>query len=68
MIRLNFFVIVGAGMFVFGLFITGVELLTSGLVSSAGVFGETLPSVLLVVLGIVLIRVGTRPKRFSRRK
>lgn len=66
--KLNFFVVVGACFLLFGVLITTVELFTFGLAGSAGVFGASLPSALLVVLGIILIKFGTRPKRFARRK
>ena len=66
--KLNFFVIVGVCLVFAGLFTTVILVLRGGLGSSMGVFGVTMPSVLSLVLGIALIKVGTRSKRFSRRK
>jgi hypothetical protein len=67
-LRLNLFVIVGACLVFAGLFTTAVLVFRGGLGSSMGVFGVMMPSVLSLVLGIALIKVGTRPKRFSRRR
>jgi hypothetical protein len=66
--KLNLFVIVGACLVFAGLFTTVVLVFRGGLGSSMGVFGVTMPSVLSLVLGISLIKVGTRPKRFSRKR
>jgi|GEM_PF-6782882 hypothetical protein len=64
--RLNVTVVVGALVFVFGAFITGLGLAESG--GGGGIYGSVLPGPLLIVFGIVLVTVGSRPKRFSKRK
>jgi hypothetical protein len=61
--RLNVTMVIGALVFVFGAFITGTVLVEGG-----GVFGSILPGPILIVLGIVLIKIGSRPKGFSKRK
>jgi hypothetical protein len=62
--RLNVTVIVGVFVFVFGAFITGVELLSVG---GGGIFGAVLAGPVLIVFGVVLILYGSRPKRYSRK-
>jgi hypothetical protein len=56
--RLNFFVMFGVCFLLFRVFLTIIELFTGGLVGGAGIYGATLPSILLVVLGIILIKIG----------
>jgi uncharacterized membrane protein len=68
MIRLNFFVVVGALLVIAGLLMAAVGVFSDGLVGSVGVFGATIPSALLIILGFALIKIGTRPKGFSQRK
>jgi len=63
--RLNATVVVGALIFVLGGFITGGELFQGG--GGGGIYGSILPGPLLIVFGIVLVTVGSRPKRFSKR-
>jgi uncharacterized membrane protein YkvI len=65
--RLNVTVIIGAFVFVFGAFITGMELVQGG-GGGGGIYGAVLAGPLLIVFGIVVIKIGSRPKRFSRRK
>lgn len=64
--RLNTTIVIGALIFVFGAFITGGELVQGG--GGGGIFGAVLVGPLLIVFGFVLVRLGLRPKRFSRRK
>jgi uncharacterized Tic20 family protein len=68
MLRLNFFVIVGALLVFVGVFMTIVGIFEGGLVGSVGVFGATIPSVLSIILGFALIKIGTRPKGFARQR
>lgn len=63
--RLNVTVVVGALIFVFGGFITGGELFQGG--GGGGPYGAVLVGPLLIVFGIVLVTIGSRPKRFSKR-
>jgi uncharacterized membrane protein YkvI len=65
--RLNATVIFGGLVFVLGAFITGMELVQGG-GGGGGIFGAILAGPLLVVFGAVLVKIGSRPKRFSRRK
>jgi hypothetical protein len=51
---------------VFGAFITGLGLIESG--GGGGIYGSILPGPLLLVFGIVLMAIGSRPKRFSKHK
>ena len=62
--RLNVTVVVGALVLVFGAFITGTGLTESG--GGGGIFGSILPGPLLMVFGIVLMKIGSKPKRFSK--
>jgi hypothetical protein len=60
------------GLFFFsiGVFALAVSLLSgspAGLFTGGGTFGATLGSLLAVVVGLVLIRAGTRRGRFSKR-
>jgi len=55
-----FFLLVGA-------VTTLVGVLSGGLVGSSGVLGITMPPVLSLVFGVILIRIGTRPRKFGRR-
>jgi uncharacterized membrane protein YkvI len=64
--RLNVTTIFGAFVFVFGAFITGMELVQGG--GGGGIYGAILAGPLLIVFGIVLMKFGSRSKRFSRRK
>lgn len=53
-----------------GLFAAAVTIvrdLPSGLVVSSGVFGATLGCVFPILVGIFLIRLGTKKGRFSKR-
>ena len=70
MIRLNFFVTVGALLVLAGVFMALVGAFSGGfygLIGAVGIFGATLPSILSVILGLALIKVGTRPKGFAQR-
>jgi hypothetical protein len=64
--RLNVTVIVGALVFIFGAFITGLELSQGG--GGGGVYGSVFVGAVLIVFGIVIMQFGSRPKRFSKRK
>jgi hypothetical protein len=71
MVRLNFFVILGGFLVLAGAFIALVGVSEGGLyglIGAAGIFGATLPSILTMILGLALIKVGTRPKGFVQRK
>jgi hypothetical protein len=64
--RLNVTIIVGALVFIFGAFITGLELSQGG--GGGGVYGSVFVGVVLIVFGFVIMQFGSRPKRFSKRK
>jgi hypothetical protein len=64
--RLNVTVIVGALVFIFGAFITGLELSESG--GGGGIYGSVFVGVVLIVFGFVIMQFGSRPKRFAKRK
>jgi hypothetical protein len=64
--RLNVTIIVGALVFIFGAFITGLELSESG--GGGGVYGSVFVGAVLIVFGFVIMQLGSRPKRFSKRK
>ncbi len=65
--RLTFFLLAGLLFLISGVFIT-VATLPGSLSGGGGIFGAVLAPVVLVVLGIVLMVVGTRPKRYSKRR
>jgi hypothetical protein len=65
--RLNVTVIFGAFAFIFGAFITGLELSQAG-GGGGGVYGSVFVGVVLIVFGFVIMEFGSRPKRFSKRK
>jgi hypothetical protein len=65
--RLNVTVIVGALVFIFGAFITGLELSQGG-GGGGGVYGSVFVGAVLIVFGFVIMQLGSRPKRFSKRK
>jgi len=59
---------IGGAWFVFvGVGVTVVGISGGGLAGSAGAFGATLPSVMSIVLGLVLLKIGERPERLHRR-
>jgi hypothetical protein len=64
--RLNVTVIVGALVFIFGAFITGLELSQMG--GGGGVYGSVFVGVVLIAFGFVIMQFSSRPKRFSKRK
>lgn len=61
--RLNVETVAGGCLFVFGALIVGVEF---GGMESSTLFGTVLVGPILVVLGVVLVSLGSRPKRFSK--
>ena len=65
--RLTLFFVTGLCIVVFSVFIIVVTLPDS-LGGGGGVFGAVLAPLVLVVLGIVLMVVGTTPKRYSKRR
>ena len=60
-------IVVGALIFIFGAFITGFDLFQSG-GGGGGPFGAVLAGPLLAVFGLVVMTLGSRRKRFSKRK
>ena len=64
----NLWVIAGALLLLVGIVAMFVGIFGGGLVASFGVFGAVTPSAFSIILGVVLIKIGTRPKRFTRRK
>jgi hypothetical protein len=71
MVRLNFFVVVGALMVLAGAFMAIVGAFSGGLyglIGAVGILGPLLPSFLSIVLGFAMISIGTRPKGFAQRK
>jgi hypothetical protein len=64
-LRLNVTIIVGALVFVFGTFLTGMEVIQGG---GGGIYGAVLAGPLLIVFGFVLVMFGSRRKRFSKRR
>jgi hypothetical protein len=71
MVRLNFFVAVGASMVLAGAFMAIVGAFSAGLyglIGAIGIFGPLLPSFLSIGLGFAMIGIGTRPKGFAQRK
>lgn len=60
--------LIGGVCFLFvGVLTALVGIFTNGLVGSVAVIGPTIPSVMSILIGAILIGIGTRPKRFSRR-
>jgi hypothetical protein len=51
-----------------GAITTMVGVFEGSLAGSIAAIGVTMPSLLSLVLGVILIRVGTRPGRFARRR
>jgi hypothetical protein len=64
----NIWVTGGAFFLSVGVLAMLVGAFTNSLVGSVAVIGPTIPSVMSILVGAVLIKIGTRPKRFSRRR
>jgi hypothetical protein len=63
----NLWVVGGVLFLSIGTVTTLVGILSGGLLSSITAIGATMPSLLSLVLGVILIRIGTRPGKFARR-
>ena len=64
----NLWVVGGAFLLFLGAVTTVVGVLSGSLAGSIAVVGATLPSILSLVLGVILIRIGTRQGRLARRR
>ncbi|MGA2199511.1 MAG: hypothetical protein ABSG45_06195 [Nitrososphaerales archaeon] len=66
--RLTLLFVAGFCVTFFSVLCTAAALFEGFLAGGGGVFGVVLAPVILVVMGIVLVMLGTRRKRYSKRR